>query len=63
MRNANAQRENSMVRVGALQQPPAPHVRHAEIGGSIPTPKFAASRLANYGCEPNRKENQNSGVL
>jgi hypothetical protein len=63
MRNANAQRENSMVRVSALQQPPAPHVSHAEIGGSGPTPKFVASHLANYGCEPNRKENQNSGVL
>jgi hypothetical protein len=63
MRNANVQRKSSMVRVNALQQPPAPHVSHAEIGGSVPTPKFAASRLANYGCEPNRTENQNSGVL
>ena len=33
MRNANAQRANTMIRVGALQQPPAPHVSHAEIGG------------------------------
>src|ERR1700681_3054041 len=33
MRNANAQRANSMVRVGASQQPPGPHVSHAEIGG------------------------------
>ncbi len=33
MRNANAQRRNTMVRVGALQQPSAPHVSHAEIAG------------------------------
>ena len=33
MRNANAQRRNIMVRVSALQQPPAPHVSHAEIAG------------------------------
>ena len=30
MRNANAQRRNSMVRVSASQQPPGPHVSHAE---------------------------------
>ena len=33
MRNANAQRENTMTRVGALRQPFTPHVSHAEIGG------------------------------
>ena len=33
MRNANAQRKNSMVRVGALRQPFTPHVSHAETGG------------------------------
>jgi hypothetical protein len=33
MRNANAQRANIIVHVGALQQPPTPHVRHAETGG------------------------------
>ena len=33
MRNANAQREDSMIRVSALQQLPKPHVSHAEIGG------------------------------
>jgi len=33
MRNANAQRRSSMIRVYALQQPSAPHVSHAEIGG------------------------------
>jgi hypothetical protein len=64
MRNANAQRPSSMVRVSALQQPPGPHVSHAEIGGCrVPNAKFAASRLANHGCEANRKENQISGVL
>jgi hypothetical protein len=36
MRNANAQRASIMIRVGALQQPPNPHVRHAEIGGLQP---------------------------
>ncbi len=30
MRNANTQRENIMVRVSVLQQPPGPHVSHAE---------------------------------
>ncbi len=33
MRNANAQGGCSMVRVSTLQQPPGPHVSHAEIGG------------------------------
>src|SRR3979490_3606459 len=33
MRNANAQRVGIMGRVSALQQAPAPHVSHAEIGG------------------------------
>jgi hypothetical protein len=33
MRNANAQRVNTMIPVGALQQPPGKHVSHAEIGG------------------------------
>ena len=33
MRNANAQRKSTMIRVYALQQPPSPHVSHAEIGG------------------------------
>jgi hypothetical protein len=56
MRNANAQRPNSMVRVSALQQPPGPHVSHAEIGGRwCPNSKFGASCLANHGCEIERK--------
>jgi hypothetical protein len=33
MRNANAQREDIMVRVTTLQQAPVKHVSHAEIGG------------------------------
>jgi hypothetical protein len=33
MRNANAQCTNTMIRVGAMRQPPAPHVSHAETGG------------------------------
>jgi hypothetical protein len=32
MRNANAQRGNTMGLAGALQQAPEPHVRHAETG-------------------------------
>ena len=33
MRNANTQRKDTMILVDALQQPPEPHVSHAEIGG------------------------------
>ena len=33
MRNANTQRKRTMIRLGALQQPPESHVSHAEIGG------------------------------
>jgi hypothetical protein len=32
MRDANAQRRNTMIRVSGLQQAPTPHVSHAEIG-------------------------------
>jgi hypothetical protein len=32
MRNANPQPAMTMIRVGALRQPPAPHVSHAETG-------------------------------
>ena len=35
MRNANAQGQNIMSRVTALQQPSGPHVSHAETGGFI----------------------------
>ena len=64
MRNANAQLENIMIRVGALQQPPAPHVSHAEIGGwQCPNSEVRRTAWANHGCEANRKEIQNSAVL
>src|SRR6476659_4514145 len=33
MRNANSQRASIIVPVSVLQQPPGPHVSHAEIGG------------------------------
>ncbi len=33
MRNANAQRANTMIPVSALQQPAGKHVSHAETGG------------------------------
>ena len=33
MRNANAQRKNTMGRVGAQRQPGGPHVSHAVTGG------------------------------
>ena len=32
MRDANAQRPSTMIPIGAMQQPPEPHVRHAERG-------------------------------
>jgi hypothetical protein len=35
MRNAKAQRRNSMIRPGALQQPRGPHVSHAETRGLL----------------------------
>jgi hypothetical protein len=43
MRNANAQRANSMVRPGALQQPLGPHVSHAETGGKFRHSTFATA--------------------
>jgi len=33
MRDAFAQRPTTMIPIGALHQPPEPHVRHAETGG------------------------------
>jgi hypothetical protein len=33
MRNANAQRANTMTPAGAMRQPFTPHVSHAETGG------------------------------
>jgi hypothetical protein len=35
MRSAKAQCRYTMSRLGALQQPPKPHVSHAEIGGYV----------------------------
>ena len=35
MRDANAQRVTTMIPIDAMQQPPEPHVRHAETGGFI----------------------------
>ena len=47
MRNANSQREDSMIPVRALHQLPTPHVSHAEIGGETRLRCYAASaRLA-----------------
>ena len=43
MRNANAQRGNIMVPASGLQQPPASHVSHAEIGGAAADSKPAAA--------------------
>jgi hypothetical protein len=45
MRNANAQRKDTMIRVEALQQPQKPHVRHAEIGGC-----FTRAKSGDDGC-------------
>jgi len=33
MRNATAQRNNTMIPIGVMQQPRKPHVRHAETAG------------------------------
>ena len=46
MRNANSQLPRSMILVGALHQPPAPHVSHAETEGeNLDQPAFAAAQL------------------
>jgi hypothetical protein len=46
MRNANSQRANSMIPVCASQQPPSPHVSHAETEGETSDqPAFAAAQL------------------
>ena len=65
MRNANAQRANIMIRLSALQQAPAPHVSHAEIGG---WPYFESEIRRTAIGEPTdskgpRTENYNSGVV
>jgi len=35
MRDATAQRANTMILIRAMQQPPEPHVRHAETEGCL----------------------------
>jgi len=35
MRDTNAQRGNTMIPIGAMRQPPEPHVSHAETEGSL----------------------------
>ncbi len=35
MRDANAQRPTTMIPIDAMQQPPEPHVRHAESEGGV----------------------------
>jgi hypothetical protein len=35
MRDTTAQRVNTMIPIGSVRQPPEPHVRHAEIEGSL----------------------------
>src|ERR1700709_2338241 len=44
IRNANAQRLDTMIRVEALQQPQKPHVSHAEIGGCLTRRKSGSKR-------------------
>ncbi len=46
MRNANAQRVNIMVPASAMQQPPAPHVSHAEGEGAYGAKNHEGQRCA-----------------
>ena len=46
MRNANAQRENIMVRAIAMLQPPGEHVSHAESGGLAKGQDYDGQRCA-----------------
>ena len=56
MRNANAQRVITMIRVGALRQPPGSHVSHAEIGGGpCLGAKPSRSIGADYRSRPRRR--------
>jgi hypothetical protein len=48
MRNANAQRADTMIRVEGLQQPQKPHVSHAEIGGRLMRRKSGCERRARW---------------
>jgi hypothetical protein len=46
MRDATAQRENTMIPNGALHQPSEPHVSHAETGGFMRTADYEGQRCA-----------------
>jgi hypothetical protein len=46
MRDALAQRGNTMIPIGALHQPSEPHVRHAETEGSIRAANYDGQRCA-----------------
>src|SRR5437762_14341285 len=43
MRDATAQRTNTMILIRAMQQPPEPHVRHAKSGPSIKSANYKAN--------------------
>ncbi len=45
MRDAKAQHSITMIPIGAMQQPPEPHVRHAERGDKRP----GIIRTSNHG--------------
>ena len=44
MCDATAQRENTMIPIGALQQLSKPHVRHAESGASIKSANYKGNQ-------------------
>jgi hypothetical protein len=46
MRDALAQRPNTMIPIGTLHQPSEPHVRHAETGGFISATDYDGQRCA-----------------
>jgi hypothetical protein len=54
MRNANSQRANIIVRLSVLQQPPGPHVSHAEIGGGDTHSETRTIPSADFGFERTR---------
>jgi hypothetical protein len=46
MRDANAQRESTMIPIGALHQPSGPHVSHAKSGDPIRSANYEGQRCA-----------------
>jgi hypothetical protein len=46
MRDADAQRGNTMIPIGAVRQASEPHVSHAETGGSITAADYDGQRCA-----------------